>query len=210
MPTVVGRFLNRRGEKQLLGALVRLLPSLSCQLAVDIATNGRYRGLRRRDAAIMLNREVGTISRVVIDPQWRGVGLAVRLVAHALEHPESEHVRFTEALAAMGASRLSFSAGMIRYERPPRPEDCAIAGCACTPGHSACGAVDAAIADGAARTGVSSFGTSALASHAHRTPPEELKVLTFDQLLTAAREQLHFEPVYYLYQHNLSATSPCH
>jgi GNAT superfamily N-acetyltransferase len=94
-PTVVGRFLGRGDETQIVGVVVRSLPALSCQLR-NIATNGRYRNLKPRDAARMLNREVRTISRVVIDPQWRGLGLAVRLVRHALENPEDLSERFRD------------------------------------------------------------------------------------------------------------------
>lgn len=126
-PTVVGQYLQRREATRVIGALVRSLPHLSCQMR-DVATRGRYQGLNRRDAAVTLNREVRTISRVVIDPQWRGLGLAVILVRHALQHPQDTEndqaiPLFTEALAAMGRVSPFFErAGMTRYDRPPRPE----------------------------------------------------------------------------------------
>src|SRR5205085_372514 len=116
-PTVVGRWLQRPERCEVLGVLVRSLPQLCCQLR-DLATGGRYRTLRRRDAAVVLNREVRTISRVVIDPRVRGLGLAVRLVRHALTHT-SPAIHFTEALAAMGRVSPFFQhAGMTRYQRP--------------------------------------------------------------------------------------------
>ena len=151
-PTVVGRYLQRGDQTQVIGVLVRSLPRLYCQMR-DVATHGRYQGLTRRDAAEMLNREVRTISRVVIDPQWRGLGLAVHLVRFALEHPDDNppstpaqvkfctnlkfndgrpmppaslaggRPLFSEALAAMGHVSPFFErAGMTRYDRPPRPE----------------------------------------------------------------------------------------
>src|SRR5436190_13707386 len=64
-PTVVGRFLGRDDETQLVGVLTCSLPALACRLR-DIATNRRYVDLLQRDAAVMLNREVRCISRVVI------------------------------------------------------------------------------------------------------------------------------------------------
>lgn len=120
-PTVVGRFCRQRcQERQLLGALVVTMPPLSCRLR-DVATDGRYRGLQRSLAAQLLNREMRTISRVVIDPRCRGMGLAVRLVRHAIAQNQTPYV---EALAAMGRVHPFFErAGMTRFDRPPLPCD---------------------------------------------------------------------------------------
>ncbi len=120
-PAIVGRYLQRKSEHQLIGVLLRSLPHLSCSLR-NHATRGRYCGLAPREAATLLNREVRTISRVVIHPQWRGLGLAAQLVKHALSHPEEKQV-FTEALAAMGHVHPFFErAGMVRFDRPPRKQ----------------------------------------------------------------------------------------
>ena len=101
------------------GVLVLSLPRLSCELR-DFATGGRYTKLDPRHRAHMLNKEIRTISRVIIDPRYRGLGLAVRLVCHALTHADTV---YTEALAAMGRVNPFFErAGMTRYERPLRPE----------------------------------------------------------------------------------------
>src|SRR5690606_4340339 len=117
-PTVVGRFLRREQTREVVGVLVRSLPRLDGSLR-DVATGGRYRGLRPHERAAMLNREMRVISRVVIDPRYRGLGLAVRLVRHALDHAETP---YTEALAAMGRVNPFFErAGMTRYERPHHP-----------------------------------------------------------------------------------------
>ena len=57
------------------------------------------------------------ISRVVVHPQWRGLGLAVRLVRHALATAVTP---YTEAIAAMGKVHPFFEkAGMTAYHRPP-------------------------------------------------------------------------------------------
>jgi GNAT superfamily N-acetyltransferase len=119
-PTIIGRYLSRKDETQTAGVLVRTLPHMACALR-DVATGGRYIGLTRTERAMLLNREIRTISRVVIDPKWRGLGLAVRLVRRALERPEPQ-MRYTEALAAMGRVHPFFErAGMVRYDRPPLP-----------------------------------------------------------------------------------------
>jgi hypothetical protein len=121
-PTVVGRYLQRPSQRERVGVIVRSLPHLACEMR-DLATNRRYRGLTLRESAIMLNREVRTISRVVIDPRFRGCGLAVRLVRSMLN--EIEHgVAYIEALASMGRVNPMFErAGMARFDPPPRPAD---------------------------------------------------------------------------------------
>jgi len=63
------------------------------------------------------NAHLRTISRVVIDPNWRGLGLAVRLVRETLPHAG---VPYVEALAAMARVHPFFErAGMTRYAAPP-------------------------------------------------------------------------------------------
>ncbi len=119
-PDAAARFRGAAPRPTLAGVLVMARPQLGCTLR-DHATGGRYRGLKRSEAADLLNAEVRTIARVVLDPRYRGLGLAVRLVKHALIHAETPYV---EALAAMGRVNPFFErAGMVRYEAPPRPAD---------------------------------------------------------------------------------------
>lgn len=93
--------------------LVESMPTINCQLR-DRATGGRYAGMDRSAAIRLLNAEVRCISRVVVDPRWRGLGLAVRLVKHALGTAATRH---TEAMAAMGRVHPLFElAGMTRHE----------------------------------------------------------------------------------------------
>jgi ABC-type nitrate/sulfonate/bicarbonate transport system ATPase subunit/GNAT superfamily N-acetyltransferase len=83
----------------------------------NLATAGRYAGPDRAAAAELLNREIECISRVVVHPVFRGCGLAVRLVRHALATAETP---LTEALAAMGRIHPFFArAGMEAYSLPP-------------------------------------------------------------------------------------------
>ena len=118
-PTVVGRFLQRGNQETLAGVLTLSMPHAGCVMR-DYATTQRYRGIDLTAGMIMLNREVRTISRVIIHPHYRGLGLAVNLVRHVLGHAETI---FTEALAVMGKAHPFFErAGMIRYDRPMRPE----------------------------------------------------------------------------------------
>ena len=115
-PTVVGRYLHRHDQTQTAAVLVESLPALSCRMR-DWALDGRYGSwLAPRQRSAALNRDMRCISRVVVDPRWRGLGLAVRLVRHALAEPAT---MFTEALAAMGQVHPFFEkAGMMAYPRP--------------------------------------------------------------------------------------------
>jgi GNAT superfamily N-acetyltransferase len=71
----------------------------------------------KRASARWINANLRAISRVVVDPRWRGLGLAKRIVRAYLRRPCT---RFTEAIAAMGAFNPFFErAGM-------RPFACAI------------------------------------------------------------------------------------
>lgn len=120
-PTIVGRYLQRRGERATVGVLVESYPALNCMMR-DAALGGRYAHIRSpRARARVLNDELRCISRVIIAPQWRGLGLAVRLVRAALAQPTT---RMTEALAAMGRVNPFFQrAGMTAYPRPAHEHD---------------------------------------------------------------------------------------
>jgi len=116
--TVVGRSVSAAATR--IGVIVYARPALSLA-ARDRATGGRYRsaGLGRTSMAVLLNREVRVISRVVLAPNWRGLGLAVRLVAETLPLVGTPYV---EALAAMGHVHPFFErAGMTAYPVPSSP-----------------------------------------------------------------------------------------
>ncbi|MEX0777923.1 MAG: hypothetical protein WD042_19650 [Phycisphaeraceae bacterium] len=120
-PSVVGRFLHRPAEEHPAAVLVESLPSLACRMR-DAALGNRYGAIRNlRQRALLLNSELRCISRVVVHPQWRGLGLAVRLVRHALT---TATTLYTEALAAMGKVNPFFTrAGMTAYPRPTHGSD---------------------------------------------------------------------------------------
>lgn len=203
-PTVVGRFLARRNERTVIGVLLRSLPHLGCALR-DHATHGRYRGLGSRAAAQLINREFRTISRVVINPQWRGVGLAVELVKHALNEPETP---YTEALAAMGRVHPFFErAGMQRYDRPPRSEHTrlidALEHVHIAPTLLASQALLEARLQALPHDMQQWIEAELRRWHrtAFRTPARSLATLSLDTLLRDARDQLFMHPVYYLSDH---------
>jgi GNAT superfamily N-acetyltransferase len=113
-----GRGHAARTPHCLVGVLVLSRSPLSLA-ARDRATGGRYRGAGqgRRAVGRLINAELRMISRVVIAPNWRGLGLASRIVAECLPRAGTPYV---EALAAMGSLHPLFErAGMTAY--PPAP-----------------------------------------------------------------------------------------
>lgn len=106
---------------QCVAVLIESMPPLDSRMR-NIALGNRYHSVRdRRLRAAMINRDVRTISRVIVHPQWRGLGLARRLVQKALDTATTP---FTEAFAAMGRVHPFFSqAGMTAYPRPPHEHD---------------------------------------------------------------------------------------
>ena len=121
-PGVVGRYLRRRGVGDRVAAvLVESMPALRCAMR-EWATRQRYGGwLSHGERARLLADELRCISRVIIDPRWRGLGLAVRLVRRALDTAETP---LTEALAAMGRVNPFFErAGMTAYPPPMHEHD---------------------------------------------------------------------------------------
>ena len=117
--------VGERGSVCTIGVLVVCYPMLHCR-GRDIVTDGRYRGMSARESAGLINKEVRLISRVIVLPQWRGVGVATALVRRALE--ESTTV-YTEALAAMGRACPFFErAGMEKLVVAPRVEQVRLRG----------------------------------------------------------------------------------
>jgi ABC-type ATPase with predicted acetyltransferase domain len=82
---------------------------------------GRFGKFARSENLRFANRHVRTISRVIVHPQFRSLGLGVTLVRWICRHCNT---RYVEALATMGRAHPLFErAGMTRVEpdRPDRP-----------------------------------------------------------------------------------------
>lgn len=107
-----------------IGVLLVSLPVLNASWR-ELAFPGRYRSADRRADARRLNAEVRTISRVVVDPRHRGLGVGVELVRHYLRAPLTD---VTEAVATMGPfCRFFEAAGMRAYPVAPAPRDLRLA-----------------------------------------------------------------------------------
>lgn len=99
-----------------IGVLVMAMPTLNARWRA-LAWPGRFSaGDKARDAR-RLNDQLRCIARVIVDPRFRGAGVARRLVHAYLERPLTS---CTEAIAAMGAACPFFQrAGMTPIRMPP-------------------------------------------------------------------------------------------
>jgi len=95
-----------------LGVIVYCLPTPGLAMR-NVATAGFFAGLDRRTQLALINKNVRTIARVIIDPRLRGLGLATRIVRETM--PQM-NVPIIEALAVMGLVHPFFEkAGLTPY-----------------------------------------------------------------------------------------------
>lgn len=110
-PATIARVVSAHdeGSGELAGVLVTSRPTLNAAWR-ESAWPGRFGVGTMRERAERLNAELRTITRVIVDPRFRGMGLASRLVRAYLAHAETA---CTEAVAAMGTISPFFErAGM--------------------------------------------------------------------------------------------------
>ena len=200
----------RPGRPTLVGVLVVSRAALSVG-ARDRATGGRYRtaGTGRLATAHLVNRELRVISRVVIAPNWRGLGLASRLVADALPQIGTPYV---EAMAAMGRVHPFFErAGMTAYPQAPSPQGERLRACLEAVGLGRCDrrSADAlgraldALAPHTARLAWNEIGRwarSYLGAKNHRTNRPDRR-----RMLDLVARHLDSAPVYYLWRREQSS-----
>jgi len=175
--------------------------------ARDRATGGRYRLARcgRVATASLINRELRIISRVVVAPNWRGLGLASRLVAETMPHVGTPYV---EALAAMGEMHPLFvRAGMTAYPQGPSKEGERLAGALEAAGldradrrsaerlAAALDALGPPAARGLAEREIARWARSYLGAKNHRTNRPDRR-----RMLELVARHLDSRPVYYLWR----------
>jgi hypothetical protein len=97
------------------GVIVYSMPTAGAQMR-NVATGGVFAGLDKGTRLKLINKNIRTISRVIIEPRFRSLGLAVRLVRETMP---IMNVPFVEALAVMGRANPFFEkAGLTRYDAP--------------------------------------------------------------------------------------------
>ncbi len=96
------------------GVIVYTMPTAHVELR-NVATGGVFCGFGDRRLQLqMVNKYIRCISRVIIEPRYRGLGLASQLVAETMP---KLGVPFIEAMAVMGMVHPFFEkAGMKRYQ----------------------------------------------------------------------------------------------
>ncbi len=105
------------GAEKPAGVIVYTMPNPRVELR-DAATDGLFAGLDRQSELALLNRNVRCMARLVIDPCYRGIGLAARLVRQTLPRL---NVPIIEALGVMPSiNPFLEKAGMKPYV-PPVP-----------------------------------------------------------------------------------------
>jgi hypothetical protein len=103
------------------GVIVYKMPCVGAELR-NTATGNFFAGLDRSTQLALINKNIRCISRVIIEPRFRGLGLAVRLVSETMPRL---NVPIIEAMAVMGMVNPFFEkAGMKAYEAP-LPQRCA-------------------------------------------------------------------------------------
>lgn len=106
--------------EETIGVIVYSMPSPGLELR-NIATDNLFAGFDRATRLALINRNIRRISRVVIEPRFRNLGLASRLVRETLG---AVNVPIVEAMAVMGLVNPFFEkAGMTAY-RAKMPARC--------------------------------------------------------------------------------------
>ena len=152
-----------------------------------------------------------TISRVIVDPRCRGVGLAVRLVRHALEDATTP---YTEAIAAMGRVHPFFEkAGMVRFDPPVSREmsrfEAALAQIGCPPWTLASTRAVRARIDMIEQHRRDWFHAELTRFARTRGRGDQRKPcsLPFDETVRLARTRLWAQPIYYIHHSQNYAVS---
>ena len=108
--------LRRAGCKTPVGVIVYSTAPAVLELR-NVATGNVFAGLDRSTQLALINANIRRISRVVIEPRFRGVGLASRLVRETMP---MVNVPVVEAVAVMGWVNPFFEkAGMKSYKAQP-------------------------------------------------------------------------------------------
>jgi len=108
---------NLKSHIDCIGVIVYSTATLGQQLR-NIATNNFFLGFDQKTQLALLNKYVRRISRVIIEPRFRGLGLAKHLVRETMPMMSFPII---EAVAVMGMVNPFFErAGMKAYTAPEK------------------------------------------------------------------------------------------
>jgi hypothetical protein len=100
------------GLNESVGVIVYTMPSVGAELR-NVATGDLFAGFDRKTRLALINKNIRCISRVIIEPRFRSLGLASRLVRETM--PKMD-VPIIEAMAVMGLVNPFFEkAGMKAF-----------------------------------------------------------------------------------------------
>lgn len=98
--------------RQTVGVIVYKMPTPAAELR-NVATAGCFAGFDRATQLAIINKNVRCISRIIIEPRFRSLGLASRLVRETMPRM---NVPIVEAMAVMGLVNPFFEkAGMKAF-----------------------------------------------------------------------------------------------
>jgi len=101
-----------RPDKKTVGVIVYTMPTPGLQLR-NIATDNLFVGFDKGTQLALVNKNIRSISRVIIEPRFRSLGLASRLVRETMAKMD---VPIIEAMAVMGLVNPFFEkAGMTTF-----------------------------------------------------------------------------------------------
>ena len=112
-------FAMRRGTETI-GVIVYTMPSIGLELR-NAATGDIFAGFDVKTQMALINRNIRYISRVIIKPRYRGLGLASRLVRETMA---KMNVPIVEAMAVMGMVNPFFEKAGMRAYTAPMPRRC--------------------------------------------------------------------------------------
>lgn len=116
-PATIAHVLRATDGPHLIGVLVISMPTLNAWWRAQAWPAWLPSDMDARTRAHTINSGLRTISRVIVDPRWRAMGIATALVRHYLTHPLTPR---TEAVASMAAVCPIFErAGMRVIEQSP-------------------------------------------------------------------------------------------
>jgi hypothetical protein len=113
--------LARRAGAKTIGVIVYTMPTPTLELR-NIATGKIFAGLDRSTQLLLINRNIRRISRVIIEPRFRSLGLAARLVSETMP---LLNVPIIEAMAVMGRVNPFFEKANMQVFTAKAPARCA-------------------------------------------------------------------------------------